>query len=109
MTGVIERPNADILILLFRLIVTGDKALVIRINDVPVARIREHKPTFAAARLKPVFASDHAALAPTGDSDIRVVLLRTIDVVGERVVHRDMIELGGRLILQRRPTLPSID
>src|SRR5450432_1343211 len=109
MAGVIERPDTDVLVLLLRFVVARDVALVVGINDVPVARIGHDKAAFAAAGLEPIFAPDHAALAPARDPDVRVILLRAVDVIGKRVIHRDVIELRGRLIVLGRRGLVADD
>ena len=54
-------------------------------------------------------ARSRRSSAAARDADIRVVLLRAVDVIRKRVVDRDVIELRGRLVLQRRPGLAAID
>src|SRR5574338_1648032 len=100
MTGIIQRPDTHILILLLGFIVAGDVALVIRINNVPVARIGNNKSALATAGLKPIFTPDHAAFPAARNSDVGVILLSPINVIRKGVVDRDVIELRSRLIVQ---------
>ena len=74
----------------------------------PVARIRQNETAFAAAGLKPIFAPDHARVSPARDADVRVVLLRAVDVIRKRVVDRNVIKLRGRLIVLCRPGFAAI-
>ena len=106
--GVVHRPDTDVLILLLRFVVADDVSLAVGINDVPVARIGQNETAFAAAGLKPIFAPDHTRVSPARDADVRVVLLRAVDVIRKRVVDRDVIKLRGRLIVLGRPGLAAI-
>ena len=74
----------------------------------PVARIGHDEAAFAIARDEPIFASDHSRIRAAGDADVRVVLLRSVNVVRERVINRDMIKLRGRLVILRCPGFPAI-
>src|SRR6266446_964331 len=60
MTGVIDWHRTDILYFLFGFVVAVDEAFVVRIDDVPVARIRHDEPTFTAPSLKPVLPANHS-------------------------------------------------
>ncbi len=52
--------------------------------------------------------ADRAPVGAAGDADIRVVLLRAVNVIGERVVYRHVIKLRGRLVVLRRPSLAAV-
>ena len=106
--GIILRPDAHVLILLLTFFVTRDVALAVRINDVPIARIRQNKSAFTAARNEPILRANHARVRATRYADIRVVLLRAINVIRIRVVHRDVIKLRSRLIVLSRPGFAPI-
>ncbi|MES4787670.1 MAG: hypothetical protein C4294_19780, partial [Nitrospiraceae bacterium] len=49
---VINRPNADVLLLMSAVIVTSDPAFFVGVNDLPVARIGHHGAALAAAGFK---------------------------------------------------------
>ena len=55
----------------------------------------------AAAGGVPVALVDRAVLGRAGHADGGVVLLRAVDAVGELVVGGDVVELGGRLVVDR--------
>ena len=58
---IIERNGANVLHVLFVFIVADPSAtFVIRVNDVPIARIGHNEAGFSATRDKPMFAADHA-------------------------------------------------
>src|SRR4030088_3034958 len=108
MSGVVYRPDAGIARLLFVFIVARQVTLVVGINDVPVPRIGNDETAFAAAGLKPIFASDHARVGPARDADVRAVLLRAVNVIRKRVVDRDVIELRGRLVVLGGPGFAAV-
>src|SRR5438477_5553629 len=108
MPGVVQRPDAYFLTFFRALIVTSDVALVVRINNVPVACIGYDKAAFAPAHHKPILCRNYTRVTPARDPDARVVLLRTINVIRVRVVGRDVIKLCGWLVALRRPGLPTI-
>src|SRR5437879_13918768 len=108
MPGIIQRPHAYVLSFFLGLVVPGDVALVVGINNVPIAWIGHDKAAFPAPRRKPVPPRDHAFLAPACYAYIRVVLLRTINVVGIGVIGRNVIKLRRRLVVLRRPGSAAI-
>src|SRR5437868_210066 len=108
-SGIIDRKWADVLIVLFRFVVARDIALAVRINDVPVARIGNYKTALAVAGWIPIFAADRPGIGAARDANVRVVLLRAINVIRKRVVDGYVIKLRGRLIVLRCPTLAAID
>src|SRR5437016_11759789 len=105
---VIQRPDADVLHFLFIFVVASDVAFLVRMNVVPITRIGHNKAALAAAGDKPIFAADHAGIGATGDADIRIVLLRPINVIWECIVHSDMIELRSWLVVLGRPRFAAI-
>ena len=105
---VIQRPDADVLHFLFIFVVTSDVAFVVRINDVPITRIGHNKAALAAAGDKPIFASDHAGIGAAGDANVRIVLLRPINVIWECIVHSDMIKLRSWLVVLGRPRFAAV-
>ena len=74
----------------------------------PVARIRHHEAAFAAGGLEPILPPDRAPVGAAGDADVRVVLLRAINVIWERIVHRHVVKLCRGLIVLRGPTLAAV-
>ena len=74
----------------------------------PIARVRHDKAAFAAASDEPIFASDHAGIAAAGDADIRVVLLRAVDVVRKCIVHSDVVKLRGGLVMLTGPVFAAV-
>src|SRR6266851_8033818 len=90
------------------LVVARQIAFVVRINDMPVARVSENKSAFTAARWIPIARTNHTFISAARDADVRVVLLRAVDVIWKRVIDGDVIELRSRLIIYRRPCFPSV-
>ena len=72
----------------------------------PVARIGQDKAALAAAGMRPIFLSDNAAIGAARDADVRVVLLRAVDVIRKSVIDRDVVELRRRLIASVVQVLP---
>ena len=106
--GIVQRPHTHVLSFFLVLIVSSDVALIVGINNAPVARIRHDKAALAAPRHKPVLRRDYTLIAPACDTYIRVVLLCTINVIGVSIVSRDVIKLRRGLIILCRPGLPAI-
>src|SRR5438046_10717505 len=106
--GIVQRPHTHVLSFVLFLIVSSDVALIVGINNAPAARIRHDKAALAAPRHKPVLRRDYTLIAPACDTYIRVVLLRTINVIGVSIVSRDVIKLRRGLIILCRPGLPAI-
>src|SRR4029450_5861545 len=104
----VKRPHTHILTFFLIFIVASDVARAVGINNVPVTRIRGDKPALSTSGDEPILRSNYTFLAPARDSNVRVVLLRTVDVIWISVVRRDMIKLRGRLIVQSRPGLAAI-
>ena len=75
----------------------------------PVARIGHDEPAFAIAGDKPIFPPNHTAVGAARDADVRVVLLRAVNVIRKRVVDCDVIKLRGRLIILRGPAFSAVD
>src|SRR5207302_11054765 len=103
----VERPDAHVLTFFLALIVTSDVALVVGINNVPVPRIGHDKAALASASDKPIPRRDDSLLAPARDPKAGAGLLRTVAVIGIRVVSRAMVELCGGLLIYRRPRLAA--
>ena len=74
----------------------GDDQIGVVVLDADVAAL-------AAARLEPVPLVDRPLDGHARHGDRGVVLLRAVDAVGEAVVRRDVVELRGRLIVERGP------
>src|SRR5215211_3740805 len=107
-TRVVDRHRTDVLYFLFVFVVTVDEAFVVRIDDVPVPRIRHDEPAFTATSLKPIFPANYSRVRSARNADIRIVLLRAINVVGERIVYGDVIKLRGRLVVLSSPILAAV-
>ncbi len=106
---VINRPDADVLLLMSAVVVTSDPAFFVGINDLPVARIGRHEAALTTAGLKPILPSNRAPIRAAGDTDVGVVLLRAVDVIGECVVHGHVVKLRRGLIVLRRPGFAAIE
>src|SRR5205823_12692729 len=98
MAGMVHRPHAHVLSFFLVLIVANDIALAVGINNVPIARIRQDEAALPAPRNKPILRRDYTLLAPARDPNIRVVLLRPVNVIRISVVSRDVIKLRRRLV-----------
>src|SRR6266700_1852898 len=105
---VIQRPDAHVLHFLFTFVVTSDVTFVVRINDVPITRIGHNKAALATASDKPILASDHSGISAAGDANVRVVLLRPVNVIRESVVHSDVIKLRSWLVVLGRPRFAAV-
>jgi len=106
--GIVQRPHTHVLYFFLVLIVSSDVAPRCWNKYVPVARIRHDKAALAAPATNQVLRRDYTLLAPACDAYIRVVLLRTINVIGVSIVSRDVIKLCRRLVILRRPGFPAI-
>src|SRR5438876_10637051 len=108
MPGIVQRNRTNVLHVLFIFVVASEVAFVVGIDDVPIAWIGHDEAAFSATGYEPIFASDHAGIAAAGDTDVRVVLLRAVNVVRERVVYSDVVKLRGGLVVLRRPILAAV-
>ena len=75
----------------------------------PIARVGNHEPALTTPGRIPIFAANHARVRPARDANVRVVLLRAVNVIRKCVVDCDVIELRGRLIILRRPRFAAVD
>ena len=107
--GIVQRHRTDVLIVFFGFVVARDVAFAVGINDVPVARIGNYEPALAAAGLIPILAADHSRIRAARNANIRVVLLRAVNVIRKRVVDCDMIKLRGRLVVLSGPAFSAVD
>ncbi len=57
--GIVQRQRTDVLIVLGVFVIASDVAFAVRINDVPIARIRYDKPALTAAGLEPILAANY--------------------------------------------------
>ena len=85
-----------------------DRAFVVGVDDVRIARIREDVAALSAADGIPITAIDKATVAARADAHRRVVLLRAVDAIQKIVVSSDVIELRGGLIVLRRPVFATV-
>src|ERR1700730_7942346 len=109
-TGYVEGMYRDIAQVAGAMIVARDlPALGVRVDDLRVAWIGRDVATLAATDLIPVLPVDDAFVVAAGDGDRGVVLLCSVDAIGPVVVHGDVIELRGWLIVQLSPALAAID
>ena len=74
----------------------------------PIARVRHDKPAFAAACFEPILPPNRAPIGAARDADIRVVLLRAVNVVGERVVHSNVVKLCSGLVVLCGPVFAAV-
>ena len=107
-TSVIDRHRTDVSRFFFLFVVASDEAFVVRIDDVPVARIRYDKATFAAARDEPILLPNSAPAGAARDANVGIVLLRAVNVVRERIVHSHVIKLRSRLVVLSGPVFAAI-
>src|ERR1051325_11995751 len=87
-TRIGQRNGTYVLNVLFILVVANGVSFAVRINDVPVARVRHDETALTVAGLEPILPPDHPGAGAAGAADKRVVLLRAINVVRERVIER---------------------
>src|SRR5438093_12807484 len=78
-------------------------------DDGRIARLHRDVAALAAARLDPVDRGDRAAMRLARKADGPVVLLRAVDAIGPLIVGAHVIELRGRLVVDRRPRLRAIE
>src|SRR6266404_2595433 len=105
-----HRPLLDALGLTGAAIEAGeDGPLVVGVNDVRIARVRDNVAAFTAADGIPVAAIDEAAVAARADADGGIVLLGAIEAVEKIIVRGDVIKLRGWLIALRGPIFSSVD
>src|SRR5215831_16371606 len=107
-TGVIDWHRTDVLYFLFVFVVAVDQAFIVRIDDVPVARVRYDEPAFTATSLKPILPANHSRVRAARNADIRIVLLRAVNVVGKRIVHSHVVKLRSGLVVLRGPVFAAI-
>ena len=86
-----------------------DGPLVVGVNDVGVARVRDDVAAFTAADGIPVAAIDEAAVAARANADGGIILLGAIEAVEKIIVRGDVIKLRGWLIALRGPVFSAID
>ena len=108
MTSVVDRHRTDVSRFFFLFVVASDEAFVVRIDDVPVARIRYDEPAFTATSLKPILPANHPRVRAARNDDIRIVLLRAVNVVRERIVNSHVIKLRSRLVVLSSPILTAV-
>src|ERR1700757_864418 len=107
-TGDIYRPNGYVLKLFGPFVESSDRALIVRIDNIGIAWVRSDEAALTAACRIPIAAADNSFIAGAGDSDVRIVLLCSVDTIRESVVRRDMIKLGRRLIIEGGPGLAPV-
>src|SRR5207302_9909727 len=78
------------------------------IDDVGVARIRDHGAPLPGADRAPVHRGDGAVVPAAPGADRARVLLAGVDPVGERAVHRDVVDLLGGLVVPRTPGAAAV-
>src|SRR5215471_1052471 len=108
MTGVIEWHRTNVLHFLFVLVVTVNETFVVRIDNVPVARIRHNETAFTATSLEPILPANDSRVGAARNGNVRVVLLCAVNVVGECVVYGYVIKLRRRLIVLSGPVFTAI-
>ena len=104
----VERLRADPVALLIRSaqILPAELALATAVDDLGFHRVGNDRSGFAAgAGPKVLPISQRKA----GHDDGSVVLLRAVDAVGILVVHRHLVDFGGRLIGLRAPGAAAVD
>src|SRR5256884_4893780 len=86
-----------------------DRAFVVGVNDIRIARIGNDIAALPAADGVPVAAVNKAAITARLDAHRRVVLLRAVNTIEKIVVRRDVIELRGRLVVLRGPISAAVN
>src|SRR5205085_10203478 len=105
----VMRPWANALVFFGALVVSQEKAVITApIRDVRISRLRDAVGAFAIGDAMPVSESNHFRAAGTRSFKGAFILLCAVHVIGKLVVHINMIELPGRLIVLRAPGLPAI-
>ena len=74
----------------------------------PIPWIGHDKAALATACFEPILPSNDARVGAASDTDVGVVLLRAINVVGERIVHSHVIKLRSRLVVLRCPSFAAV-
>ena len=106
----IDWPGIDGLFFAGAVVVARDVAAIgAGVNDIRVGGIGRDVAALATADVVPVGAIDGAVRAGAGDADGGVVLLGTVDVVGEATVGGDVVELRGWLRVLARPGDAAVD
>ena len=107
--GCIQRKRRNILHLPGAMVVAGHHSTVVaRDHHVVVARVGRNVSAFTTTYVIPVALGDHALVVVRSDAHRAVVLLRAIEIVGERVVGDHVIELRRRLVVLPRPGFAAI-
>src|SRR5256884_440965 len=86
-----------------------DRAFVVGVNDIRIARIGNDIAALPAADGVPVAAVNKAAITARLDAHRRVVLLRAVNTIEKIVVRSDVIELRGRLVVLRGPISAAVN
>src|SRR5207244_13056669 len=73
------------------------------VHDRRVAGLRRDVARLAASDRVPVAHRDGTVIRATRDRHGRVVLLRSVDAIGELVVGDGVVELRGRLVVHAGP------
>src|SRR5262249_20725232 len=79
------------------------------VDEVRVERVGGDVAVLLGADGVPVAEGDLAVLATAADAGRAALLLAAVDPVGELVVGGDVVELGRRLVVPRRPGLAAVD
>ena len=78
-------------------------------DDIGMTGVQRDGPGFAAGGIAPFLLRAQAVVQPPlQHADARIVLLRAIEAVGELVVHLNVIQFGGGLVVERREGAPVV-
>ena len=108
----VHEAHVVLLLLTGVLAIAAETALAVRINDVRIAGLGYRRTGLATADGLPVarVATRRAVLRWIArHHDRRVVLLTRVQPVREAVVDVDLVELGGRLVVLRRPSHAAVE
>ncbi len=108
--GVLLWPYCYIAQLADGVVVAGEQALVAAgVDNIRVVGADGDVARFAPADLVPLGDGDRVVIGAAGDAHGRVVLLGAVDAVGRPGVCRDVVHLGGRLVVEGRPGEAAVE
>src|SRR5215469_61154 len=91
-------------------VIARDQAGVVgRVHDIGFGRIGSDVARFPSPDRIPVRTIDETFVAPGGNGDGAVVLLRAVDVVGRAVVGNHVVELRRGLIILAAPGFAAVE
>src|SRR5207248_3220817 len=108
-TGGEFRPGGDVALLTGAVIVAGNISLIVAsIDDVGIVGPHRDVTALPTANVVLIGLSDGSTGRSASNTDSGVILLRSIDTIGNLGIGNDVIELCRGLVEDRRPALAAI-